>query len=544
MTDYGHDLLFGAVLVPSSGQPHDAVASARSAERAGLDLVSVPDHPYRPEFLDAWTVLASMAAVTSRVRVFPNVANLPLRPPAALARAAASLDLLSGGRVELGLGAGAYWDDIAAEGGPRRTPGEALAATREAVGVLRALWSGRGRVRSDGKHYALDGAAAGPAPAHAISVWIGAVGPRMLRLTGELADGWLPSVPHVPPARLAAGQRLVDEGAAAAGREPSAVRRLYNLSPGAAGGFPRGGPRDWPEQLAALTVDVGTSAYLLPAHHPELLRVFGEEVAPATRALVAAARERPAGAATRSVVSVARSVASVGSGAPTASGAAVTPRPQQRRAAAGGAAAGGSLFVEPTPAPAEWLSDERLWDEEHRPTGPAPDPQRRYSRARQAPAGNLVAAHDQLRADLARLREIVDEVLAETLDPGDARSGLQELSLRQNSWTLGAYCASYCRITTVHHTREDEDLFPHLRRGDPRLAPVLDRLTEEHHAIHGVIERIDRELVARIGGGPGAAVRPGGLRAAVDLLTDALLSHLAYEERELIEPMARLGTGW
>ncbi|MFH9085573.1 LLM class flavin-dependent oxidoreductase [Streptomyces sp. NPDC017673] len=531
MTDYGHDLLFGAVLVPSSGQPHDAVASARSAERAGLDLVSVPDHPYRPEFLDAWTVLASMAAVTSRIRVFPNVANLPLRPPAALARAAASLDLLSGGRVELGLGAGAYWDDIAAEGGPRRTPGEALDATREAVAVLRALWSGRGRVRSEGKHYALDGAAAGPAPAHGISVWIGAVGPRMLRLTGEVADGWLPSVPHVPPGRLAAGQRLVDEGAAAAGREPSAVRRLYNLSPGAEGGFPRGGPRDWPEQLAALTVDVGTSAYLLPAHHPDLLRIFGEEVAPATRALVAAARERPAGAAARSVAS--------GASRPAA-----TPLPPQRPAAADGGAAGRSLVVEPTPAPAEWLSDERLWDEENRPTGPAPDPNRRYSRARQAPAENLVAAHDQLRADLARLRAIVDEVLAETLDPGDARSGLQELSLRQNSWTLGAYCASYCRITTVHHTREDQDLFPHLRRGDPRLAPVLDRLTEEHHAIHGVIERIDRELVARIEGGAGAAARPAGLRAAVDLLTDALLSHLAYEERELIEPMARLGTGW
>ncbi|RDG32402.1 LLM class flavin-dependent oxidoreductase [Streptomyces corynorhini] len=291
MTDYGHDLLFGAIVVPSSAQPQDAVASARSAERAGLDLVSVPDHPYRPEFLEAWTVLATMAAGTSRIRVLPNVANLALRPPAALARAAASLDLLSGGRVELGLGAGAYWDDIAAEGGPRRTPGEALAATREAVGVLRALWSGAGPVHRRGQHYGLYGAAAGPAPAHDISVWIGAVGPRMLRLTGEVADGWLPSVPHVPPVRLAAGQRLVDEGAEAAGRPPSAVRRLYNLSPGREDGFPRGGPRDWPEQLAALTVEVGTSAYLLPTHQPDLLRTFGEEVAPATRALVAAARE-------------------------------------------------------------------------------------------------------------------------------------------------------------------------------------------------------------------------------------------------------------
>lgn len=554
MTDYGHDLLFGAVLVPSAGQPHDAVAAARSAERAGLDLVSVPDHPYRPEFLDAWTVLASIAAATSRIRVFPNVANLPLRPPAALARAAASLDLLSGGRVELGLGAGAYWDDIAAEGGPRRAPGEALAATREAVEVLRALWSGRGRVRTDGKHYGLYGASAGPAPAHDISVWIGAVGPRMLRLTGEVADGWLPSVPHVPPGRLAAGQRLVDEGAAAAGRAPSAVRRLYNLSPGAQDGFPRGDPRDWPEQLAILTLELGTSAYLLPAQHEELLRIFGEEVGPATRALVAAARERPPAAEEGNTASAGPFGPTDTGGAPgagrsdartdtgSAPGPDTGPVSGRRTNAVGRAAGGRPPLVAPTPAPAEPLSGERLWEEADRPTGPAPAPRRHYPPARRASAENLVAAHDQLRADLTRLREIVDEVLAETLAPTVARSGLQELTLRQNSWTLGAYCASYCRITTVHHTREDEDLFPHLRRGDPRLAPVLDRLTEEHHAIHGVIERIDRELVARIGGGP--AARPEGLRAAVDLLTDALLSHLAYEERELIEPMSRLGTGW
>ncbi|MFK0171004.1 LLM class flavin-dependent oxidoreductase [Streptomyces sp. NPDC090306] len=557
MTDYGHDLLFGAVLVPSAGRPHDAVAAARSAERAGLDLVSVPDHPYRPEFLDAWTVLASIATATSRVRVFPNVANLPLRPPAALARAAASLDLLSGGRVELGLGAGAYWDDIAAEGGPRRSPGDALTATREAVQVLRALWSARGRVRTDGKHYGLYGAAAGPSPAHDISVWIGAVGPRMLRLTGEVADGWLPSVPHVPPARLAAGHRLVDEGAEAAGRAPSAVRRLYNLSPGAQDGFPRGRPHDWPEQLAILTLESGTSAYLLPAQHEELLRVFGEEVAPATRALVAAARARPADGEEDDTAGVAPAGATRGSVAPASteapgadrSGTATLharpdarPASRRRTHAVGGAADALPPLVAPTPAPAERLSGEQLWEETDRPTGPTPDSGQRYAPARRASAANLVASHDQLRADLARLREIVDEVLAEALAPGDARSGLRELSLRQNSWTLGAYCASYCRITTVHHTREDEDLFPHLRHGDPRLAPVLDRLTEEHHAIHGVIERIDRELVGWIEDGP--AARPEGLRAAVDLLTDALLSHLAYEEKELIEPMARLGTGW
>jgi hypothetical protein len=76
-----------------------------------------------------------------------------------------------------------------------------------------------------------------------------------------------------------------------------------------------------------------------------------------------------------------------------------------------------------------------------------------------------------------------------------------------------------------------------LRAADPALAPVLDRLAAEHHAIHEVLERVDRALVALVSA-------PGGLaelRAAVDLLSDALLSHLSYEERELVEPLARFG---
>ncbi|MFF2847728.1 LLM class flavin-dependent oxidoreductase [Streptomyces sp. NPDC058001] len=536
MPDYGHELLFGAVLMPSAGQPLDAVAMAQLGEQAGLDLMSVPDHPYQPGFLDAWTVLGVIAAATSRVRVFPNVANLPLRPPPVMARTAASLDLLSGGRVELGLGAGAYWDNIAAEGGPRRTPGEAVTATREAIDVIRALWAPGRRVRLDGKHYGLYGAAPGPVPAHDIGIWIGAVGPRMLRLVGTTGDGWLPSVPHVPPVRLAAGHRIIDEAAAEAGRPPGAVRRLYNLSPGADGGFPQGSPGDWPEQLAALTLEHGTSAFLLPANFPDLLQVFGEEVAPATRELVAAQRASGSGSGTDTPRVAARETVRGAPGRGERSGA----------GARGGddGSGGGRLSVEPTPDPGLRRSSERLWEESDRPSGPPADPQRRYTRRQEEPARNLVAAHDQLRADLTRLREVVDQVLAESLDPGEARSQLQELSLRQNTWALGAYCASYCRITTAHHSREDVDLFPHLRRLDERLGPVLDRLTDEHHAIHAVIEQIDRELVAAVSDGDGALGRMEGLRAAVDLLTDALLSHLAYEERELIEPMARFGTGW
>jgi hemerythrin-like domain-containing protein len=112
------------------------------------------------------------------------------------------------------------------------------------------------------------------------------------------------------------------------------------------------------------------------------------------------------------------------------------------------------------------------------------------------------------------------------------------MTMRQNDWILGAYCESYCRIVTMHHTLEDRSVFPHLRRADPRLAAVLDRLADEHRVIHEVLEGVDRALVAYI-----AAPEEGlsGLRAAVDLLSDALLSHLSYEERELVEPLARLG---
>jgi len=91
----------------------------------------------------------------------------------------------------------------------------------------------------------------------------------------------------------------------------------------------------------------------------------------------------------------------------------------------------------------------------------------------------------------------------------------------------------------VHHTIEDQRMFPSLRSADPALGPVVDRLEEEHHAIAAVLERVDAALVGLVG-------RPADLKevqAAVDLLTDTLLSHLSYEERELVEPLARLDLG-
>src|SRR5690606_7519338 len=134
-----------------------------TADRAGLDLVTFQDHPYQPAYLDTWTLISYAAARTERIRLGTNVLNLPLRPPAVVARAAASLDLLSGGRFELGIGAGGFWDAIAAMGGRRLAPAEAVEALAEAIGIIRDLWdTGATRiVRHEGRHHRVVGAKRG-----------------------------------------------------------------------------------------------------------------------------------------------------------------------------------------------------------------------------------------------------------------------------------------------------------------------------------------------------------------------------------------------
>src|ERR687889_1980754 len=149
MADYGRDLEFGASVEPLAEPPDWAARMAKAADRAGLDLVGIQDHPYQRRLLHTWTLISTLVPVTERVRFFPDVANLPLRPPAMLAKAAASLDVLSGGRVEMGLGAGAFWDAIQAMGGPRRGPGEAVLSVEEAIHVMRLMWSEERSVRFD-----------------------------------------------------------------------------------------------------------------------------------------------------------------------------------------------------------------------------------------------------------------------------------------------------------------------------------------------------------------------------------------------------------
>jgi alkanesulfonate monooxygenase SsuD/methylene tetrahydromethanopterin reductase-like flavin-dependent oxidoreductase (luciferase family) len=495
MTDYGHPLLFGSFLTPTAAVPENVVGLAQRSERVGLDLVTVQDHPYQPRFLDTWTLLSYIAARTRRVRLAANVTNLPLRPPAVLARSVASLDLLSGGRAELGLGAGAFWDAIEAMGGRRLRGGESVRALEEAIDVIRQVWDAdvRGGVRVEGEFHRVVGAKRGPAPAHDVGIWLGAYKPRMLALTGRAADGWLPSLAYLQPSDLARGNAIIDDAAREAGRSPRDIRRLLNV-----------GPAQSAEELADLALADGISTFILAGDDPGDLERFAEEIAPAVRERVAA--DRSPAARRDGPVQV---------------------TPAVRR---------GGFTVVPTADDGIRRSGVRVWDASERPTGPVPDPDRTYTPHELAAGQHLVDVHDHLRSELAKVRDLVEQVVSGVADAGAARSHIQTMTLRQNNWTMGTYCESYCRVVTMHHTLEDQALFPRVRRGDPRLTPVVDRLQQEHHAIHEVLERVDRALVAFVADQDGDA-----LRAAVDLLADTLLSHLAYEERELVEPIARLG---
>jgi alkanesulfonate monooxygenase SsuD/methylene tetrahydromethanopterin reductase-like flavin-dependent oxidoreductase (luciferase family) len=249
MTDYGHDLEFGYFLIPDAGDPRGVLETARLADRLGYDLLAVQDHPYQPAHLDTLVLLGVILGQTRRIRVFQDVGNLPLRPPAAFAKAAATLDLLSGGRFEAGLGGGGFLEAAHAMGAPARTGGESA-----------------------------------------------------LALTGRKADGWAaPLMNYLPPADAADAQEVIDSAARAAGRDPSLIRRIYNVpgaftaeAPGPARDTDKtivGPPEHWAAVLTQLALELGFGTFILTVPpDPDALRTFIEEVAPEVRERVAAAR--------------------------------------------------------------------------------------------------------------------------------------------------------------------------------------------------------------------------------------------------------------
>lgn len=289
-------LLFGANLDPAAEKLKTTLAVAQVAEADGLDLALSQDHPYVKEHLDAWTLITTVAAHTSRVHIGTNVANLPLRTPTMLAKMAASLDVISGGRLELGIGAGAFWRGILAFGGRDDLREMPFTAFKEALAILRGMWAASGQTfRFEGEVYDVPGAGAGPAPAHPIRIWVGAQGPKMLRLIGEQADGVSLSSSYVPYNQFRAINEQINAAARAVGRDPDAVRRLYNvmgvITPretmdGFEGKAYGGTVQQWVDHLTMLARDCQMDTFVFwptEGDFVEQMQLFAREIAPGVK---------------------------------------------------------------------------------------------------------------------------------------------------------------------------------------------------------------------------------------------------------------------
>jgi len=299
MPDYGHPITFGLSLYPSVDQLAETRVLAQAADAAGLDYLAIQDHPYNVEFLDVWTLITYLAAETDRVSFVPDVADLQLRPPTILAKAAASLSVLSGGRIVLGVGGGASPGGIAAMGGTPRTGRDMVEFTEEALQFMRTALAG-GIVEVRSRQHAIEGYEAGPVPVAPVPLWLGSNGPRMLAVTGRSSDGWVsPLSTYVGPAAVPSRQQLIDDAARSAGRDPADVRRIYNVV--GTIGPRRGGPgltgdvATWVTTLTDWSVDLGFDTFIFwPMTDPlAQLAIFAREVIPAVRERVAERRAQP-----------------------------------------------------------------------------------------------------------------------------------------------------------------------------------------------------------------------------------------------------------
>ncbi|MEJ2711028.1 MAG: LLM class flavin-dependent oxidoreductase [Anaerolineales bacterium] len=291
--------LFGSNIDPATQDAQKPLRWARIADENGLDLISIQDHPYNFKHFETWTLLSALAASTQRVHVGTNVLSTPLRPPAMLAKQAATLDVISGGRLELGLGAGGYPQGIKAFGGPDWSSSQRFQALKEYLQIVQGMWENAGGSFSySGKFYSVKGVRPGPAPAHAIRIWLGAYGPGMLRLTGRQAHGVLFSKPYAPPEKLDSYNHLIDEGAQQAGRSPQEIRRGYNLMGvldiGASevnrsdlkSGQLYGKPKDWVERILGFYHQQRMDTFTfwpVAGDEERQIEAFAREVVPAIR---------------------------------------------------------------------------------------------------------------------------------------------------------------------------------------------------------------------------------------------------------------------
>ena len=285
-------LLIGLGLSTSPGPGVDPVAEARAAEELGFDYVSASDHlngtvaTYEP-----WTLLTSVLAVTSRLRVLTRVLAVPYRHPAVLAKMAETLDRLSNGRLILGLGGGYLDEEFRAFGLPIPTNRDKVDGVAEQIAIARSIWS-EPRASWAGRLYRVEDAVVEPKPEHRIPIWLGMYKPRGLALTGREADGWIPSLNFAPPNVVPALWERVRTAAQEAGRDPSSITASYNLlvrigeeMPGQATTV-AGSAEAVTEQLLGFARLGFTSFNLVPtgAGRMDQIERLGREVLPALRA--------------------------------------------------------------------------------------------------------------------------------------------------------------------------------------------------------------------------------------------------------------------
>ncbi|MEV4199567.1 LLM class flavin-dependent oxidoreductase [Micromonospora globbae] len=296
--NYGHRLEFGTLVTPVATSPATPVALARRSEELGYDLVAFRDDPDQPAHLDIWTLLAWVAGRTERIHLAASVRSVPLRSPAVLARSAASLDLLSGGRLELALGVGDAPEAVEAMGGPRLDPHQAVESVGEALDVIRDMLDTdrQDALRYSGAHHRLAGAERGPLSAHHIPFWLDGDDGRLLRLVGTKADGWLATLDRTGPDGLRAGNKIIDEAAREADRDPAEIRRLVTISGVFADtrrGFLDGPPAAWVEDLLPLVVEDGVGTLVVATDDTGTMERFAREVVPALREAVDRALPAP-----------------------------------------------------------------------------------------------------------------------------------------------------------------------------------------------------------------------------------------------------------
>ncbi|OBF15708.1 TIGR03560 family F420-dependent LLM class oxidoreductase [Mycobacterium sp. ACS4331] len=205
----------------------------RSADDLGFHGIWNYDHFYGlidPEqsTYEGWTSLAAMAAVTQRARVGCLVSSVTFRNPAVLAKMAVTVDHISGGRLEFGIGAGWHENEHAGYGLAFPSPGQRVAMLDEALTVIRGLWA-NDRFSHAGEFFTVDDALANPKPLQRPHppIVIGGGRPRMLRVVARHADEW--NMPSQGADEWAATSARLDAACAEVGRDPSEIRRSVQL---------------------------------------------------------------------------------------------------------------------------------------------------------------------------------------------------------------------------------------------------------------------------------------------------------------------------